>query len=164
MQGSNAISFPTGPTPTSEDEHGEEEATAGAGAKWVLDCLAATHRTSNLRLLYDLHMLLPERMNEDGIAIPHTVWRGLARSTGVDVPNVRYSRGETRNCVSAVQLALDHGLSIVFQQQHCYINDPETNNVVGEARLRNRMYVLDYLFIGAQQVRTTCPPVIYNLI
>uniref|UniRef100_A0A0E0F8K7 Uncharacterized protein n=2 Tax=Oryza meridionalis TaxID=40149 RepID=A0A0E0F8K7_9ORYZ len=63
------------------------------------------------------------------------------------VPRVRYVQEATRNVISVAQLASDHGLVTVFEATCCHVEVKETGEIIGEGRLCQGQYLLDYLRI-----------------
>lgn len=57
---------------------------------------------------------------------------------------------DARNVVSVSQLARDHGLVTVFEPTSCHVKDKKSGQIVGKGRLRNGMYMLDYLRVVGQ--------------
>jgi hypothetical protein len=132
---------------------------------WILELYASFHSTANLELLrvtrtFDLErvaFILQSRSRRGRRPIP-ILGHGTVHSSEFSVPNVRYAPGTTYNVISAPQLAWDHGLQTVFEEQRCYIVDPVTRDIVGRGHLLEHMwgmYQLDYLRIHMTKVRTS---------
>lgn len=148
--------------------------------QWILDSSSPVHFTFNLRLLrglvtYSLQKIadaLPPVGSDDrawpaegtaggdlqahdlgrhvGSQYLHILGHGSVQTESFGVPYVRYIQGEARNVISVDQLARVHGLKMVFEPTRCYVKDSKGHNV-GMARLRNGVYVLDYLLIGQEE-------------
>ncbi|XP_062198379.1 uncharacterized protein LOC133901101 isoform X2 [Phragmites australis] len=117
----------------------------GAASYWVLDSFAWQHHTPDRRLLYDLQEKADDQPQPGGDQLQIL---GSVRTKRFKVPKVRYIADHAaRNAISVVQLADDHGLVTVFEPRFCYVKDKETGQIVGQGRLRNGTYVLDYLRI-----------------
>ncbi|XP_066336170.1 uncharacterized protein [Miscanthus floridulus] len=126
--------------------------------KWVLDSGAWIHRTSNPLVVLDEgdHWHWQWQFQDQKMARSLYVQLGLrsVRTERFDFPGVQYVAGDddddARNVVSVSQLARDHGLVTVFEPTSCHVKDKKTGQIVGKGRLRNGMYMLDYLRVVGQ--------------
>nr|BBF89311.1 putative NBS-LRR class RGA [Oryza barthii]BBF89316.1 putative NBS-LRR class RGA [Oryza barthii] len=106
---------------------------------WTLDTMAWHHHTPCRWLLVDE---LPS--SDEG---NYQLQTGSVKTRAFKVPRVRYVQEATRNVISVVQLASDHGLVTVFEPTCCHVEVKETGEIIGEGRLCQGQYLLDYLRI-----------------
>jgi len=127
------------------------------GVEWVLDSRTKTHRTSNKQLLLDGGVFEPAAM---GASVKFDVFSSSGcwsiRTERFKVQRILYNDNnfgeQTSIIISVAQLARDHGFVAIFEPTCCRVRDPRTEKDIGEGRLRDGKYVLDYLLIGQAQV------------
>jgi len=124
------------------------------GDEWVLDSRTKTHRTSNKQLLLDGGVFEPAGMEEVTFDVFRSSGHWSIRTERFKVQRIRYKHNyfsEQTSIISVAQLARDHGFVAIFELTCCRVRDPRTEKDVGEGRLRDGKYVLDYLLIDQAQ-------------
>ncbi|CAO2146470.1 unnamed protein product [Urochloa humidicola] len=76
---------------------------------------------------------------------------GTVRTSQIQVSKVGYVEGAAENVISARRLAETDGLEVPFEQQRFRVKDQRTGRVVGQARLRGGVYLVDYILLQEQQ-------------
>lgn len=125
----------------------------GAATDWVLDSMSWYHHTPNQQMICDFQEETrrdPPVSGQDSEGLI----RGSVSTERFHIPGVRCIVGDSRNVIAVAQLAFDHALVTVFEPTCCHVKNEQTGKIVGKGLFRNGIYVLEYLRIGQQQVRS----------
>ena len=111
---------------------------------WVLDYGASHHMSPDLSSFVSLsHYSSVSVLTADGTPMP-LAGCGSIVTPCLSLPDVYYIPKLTINLVSVSQLC-ESGYLVFFSSSACYVQDPQSQKLIGTGRRKGRLYVLDEL-------------------